>query len=89
MRNSGKKFVLFSLVILCMTFAGCCGCDRAEPQSKLFEDDFSNDLANWWSEGTDKVYIADGKLHIDANGEEKVKNYVSTVWCKEKIRLQI
>ncbi len=85
MKISGKKIIYILSGIFFTFFAGCCGCGDTETQNILFEDDFSTDLGNWWFEGTEKVFIADGKLHIDANSGDDTKGHASTVWCRERI----
>lgn len=50
----------------------------------LFSDDFSGDLANWWIEGGQRVWIQEGRLHVAANPlARKGGGFVCTVWCRK------
>jgi len=37
------------------------------PGKVVFEDDFENGMTNWWVEGSDEVYVEDGRMYINAN----------------------
>lgn len=65
-------------------------CSQEEPPMApqvLFSDDFSQGMDNWWTEGGVKVWIEDGRLHVDAEpgGErtERRPGHTATVWCKQ------
>ena len=41
-----------------------------------FAEDFSAGMDRWWVEGGDRVWVEDGRLHVDADRS------VATVWCR-------
>lgn len=54
----------------------------------VFYEDFEDGMDNWWVEGGVKVWVMDGRLHVDAEpgGErsEQRPGYSCTVWCEEQ-----
>lgn len=71
----------------------------AAAETTLFFEDFekggdSEKLPKgWWAEGGEKVWVADGKLHVRANAEGRVakdrsnvSNYVCTVWNETEFK---
>lgn len=89
MRGFVRIFVSVS-VVLSFVLSGCAvqsECIRNAEQDKavIFEEDFESGFDGWWCEGSDKVYVEDGRLYIEANGGETRKEGFSTVWCKTPI----
>lgn len=48
--------------------------------SLLFEESFSSGMANWWSEGGEKVWVQDGRLNVRADAANST---VATVWHRQ------
>ena len=70
-----------------MGMGGCSGFSginsTQEKESVVFKDTFDNDFKNWWTEGSEKVSVNDGRLHIIANGGPETKDEFCTFWCKK------
>ena len=71
----------------------------AAAEKTLFFEDFEKCgdgeklPSGWWAEGGEKVWIADGRLHVRANAEGRVakdrsnvSNYVCTVWNRTELK---
>ncbi len=50
-------------------------------QAVLLED-FSRGMERWWVEGSERVYIQDGRLYVDADNPQKPGGGAATVWCR-------
>ena len=48
----------------------------AAKETVTFPEDFSAGMDRWWVEGGDRVWVEDGRLHVDADRS------VATVWCR-------
>lgn len=75
-------------LVLIFSFFTLTGCDALKKSESsqylvLMEEKFGSDLENWWVEGSEKVWIQDGRLHIDANNDKDTKGRVCTVWYKK------
>ena len=75
-----------TLTLLLSACAGAPGNPPAARENALFFEDFSHGLDDWWVEGGQRVWLADGRLHVRADpdrdqGEEGFA--VATVWCRQ------
>jgi hypothetical protein len=61
--------------------------DALAPKGKVvFEDDFEDNMKNWWVEGSDKVTVKDGRMYINANDPDgSGSDIYCTIWCRDKI----
>jgi len=84
-----------TVVCLCLIM-GCASVRSGEGNAmagkELFFEDFSKGINNWWVEGGQKVWVADGRLHVKADPDRKKgeKGHgVATVWCKTEFPADI
>ena len=71
-------FVVLALLITApLLFA-----QEGETVAKVFiDEDFSDGMDNWWVEGNQRVWIEDGRLHVDADPPEGSEDpFVATIW---------
>lgn len=47
----------------------------------VIDEDFSRGMDNWWSEGCERVWVEDGRLYIQAEGQDN-EGGSGTVWCR-------
>lgn len=84
-----RGFLISGLAVcsisLFLCFSGCSAQLEQDSSSVIFEEDFSRGLENWWVEGTDRVFIEDGKLYVNANGGGEEKDRQATIWCKKPV----
>lgn len=82
-----KIYTKLSLALLVLALLLNSSCSNSlTNKSVVFADDFSGDMSNWWVEGAEEVYVKDGRMYINANKTDKVRNKACTVWGKEKIK---
>lgn len=61
--------------------------DAPMPDEVLINETFDAGMDNWWVEGSQDVFVDDGRLMVRADpprGSEKP--FVATIWCKTPIR---
>lgn len=62
---------------------------RPEPREprigRDWQEDFSAGMERWWSEGGERVWVADGRLHEWADKPDQPGGGVATVWCREPL----
>ena len=50
-----------------------------------WEEDFSHGMAGWWSEGGERVWVQDGRLHVWADAPLVAGGGVATVWSRRPL----
>jgi hypothetical protein len=50
--------------------------------SSVIQEDFSRGMDNWWVEGGERVWVADGKLNVKADNPSIPGGSVATVWLR-------
>ncbi|OGV73326.1 MAG: hypothetical protein A3K19_14335 [Lentisphaerae bacterium RIFOXYB12_FULL_65_16] len=87
---------LVPLVCLPLAWSACRAADdrtAPPPGDLLFQEDFAKGMDNWWVEGGRKVWIEDGRLHVDADPPKGEPGQVCTVWCRHEfsgdLRLEV
>lgn len=48
-------------------------------------EDFSPGMANWWSEGGERVWTEHGRLNMAADAPQKPGGGVATAWCRHPL----
>jgi len=48
----------------------------------VIDEDFSQGMPNWWVEGGEQVWVADGRLYMRSEGPDADHGSVCTAWCK-------
>jgi len=51
----------------------------------LAAEDFSSGMDNWWSEGGERVWVEDGRLHMKADNPKVPGGGVATAWMKSPV----
>jgi hypothetical protein len=52
----------------------------------LVDEDFSRGMPGWWSEGGERVWVEDGRLHVRADNPKVPGGAVATVWLRTAVR---
>lgn len=77
--------LLAAALVSCSPAADKKGAKMAEDEKLVLFEDFSTGMADWWVEGGERVWVAEGKLHVKADPPDKGPGYVATVWCKTPV----
>ena len=48
-------------------------------------EDFSHGMANWWSEGGERIWTEHGRLNMSADAPKKPGGGVATTWCRNPL----
>jgi hypothetical protein len=51
----------------------------------IVDEDFAAEMKNWWSEGGERVWVEDGRLHVKADNPKIPGGAVSTVWLRTPV----
>ncbi|MFP3903972.1 MAG: DUF1961 family protein [Armatimonadota bacterium] len=77
--------LLLILLVLLVTSTAWAQNDQAAGEM-LIAEDFEEGMDNWWVEGSDRVWVEDGRLHVQADPPaDSDEPHVATVWCKTPI----
>ena len=50
-----------------------------------WQEDFSNGMSRWWTEGGERAWVDEGRLHLWADAPEQPGGGVATVWCRRPL----
>ena len=50
-----------------------------------WEEDFAGGISAWWSEGGERVWVEEGRLHVKADAPQLPGGGVNTVWCRRAL----
>lgn len=71
-----KSALLFLIAVQAITLG------QVAKQAPIIAEDFSQGMDNWWSEGGERIWTEDGRLHVKADDPKQPGGAVATVWCK-------
>lgn len=82
----GKNLLLSAVLVVCTGLSGCLG--ETGFKEILFQEDFADEeMTGWWVEGGEKVWVENGRLHVEADpAEMSAPAGVCTVWYNRKFQ---
>jgi hypothetical protein len=57
----------------------------AAAERAVVDEDFSSGMKNWWSEGGERVWVEDGRLHMKADNPKVPGGAVATAWLRTPV----
>lgn len=60
--------------------------ERSMEETVLLHENFEDGMDNWWVEGSEDVWVEDGRLHVNADPPRgSGRPHVATIWCHTPI----